>query len=89
MTSKQAECFALYARGYRVVEIAAMLGKSRSTVSTLLRMARETAKPRAKISSAVCPYCASCFDCPFPDCIIPSCQIVNLLPDGFVYRPDD
>ena len=27
--------------------------------------------------------------CPLPDCVIPACQIVNLLTDDFVYRPDD
>lgn len=89
MTRKQAECLALYERGYCIGEIADMLGKNHATVSNLLRRAREAASSRKNASAARCPYCASCFRCPLPDCMIPSCQIVNLLPESFVYRPDD
>ena len=52
-----------------------------------LRPRRKKGRPRKR--NEICPYCASCFRCPLPDCVIPSCQIVNLLPDGFVYRLDD
>lgn len=89
MTRKQAECLSLYERSYSIGEIAAMLGKNHATVSNLIRRAREAAKPRKNASAAQCPYCSSCFHCPLPDCVIHSCQIVNLLPEGFTYRPDD
>ena len=89
MTRKQAECYDLYERGFSVGEIAVMLGKSQPAVSNLIRAARTPKKPRKNASPATCPYCSSCFTCPLPDCVIPACQIVNLLPDGFVYRFDD
>jgi len=40
-------------------------------------------KPRT-----VCPYSASCFTCPLPDCRMGSIA-VNKLPEGFVFRFDD
>ena len=89
MTRKQAECFDLYERGFSVKEIAAILGKNHATISNLIRAARTPKKPRKNASSAICPYCSCCFTCPLPDCVIPASQIVNLLPDGFVYRFDD
>lgn len=89
MTRKQAECLTLYERGYCIGEIAAMLGKNHATVSNLIRRAREAAKPRKNASAAQCPYCSNCFRCPLPDCVIPYRQVVNLLPEGFVYRFDD
>jgi len=89
MTRKQFECYDLYERGFSVKEIAAMLKKNHATVSNLLRAARSPKKHRKNTSTATCPYSASCFTCPLPDCVIPACQIVNLLPEGFVYRFDD
>ena len=89
MTRKQFECYDLYERGFSVKEIAAMLKKNHATVSNLLRAARSPKKHRKNTSTATCPYSASCFTCPLPDCVIPAFQIVNLLPEGFVYRFDD
>ena len=89
MTRKQAECYNLYKRGFRVKEIAAMLKKNHATVSNLLRAARSPKKHRKNASAATCPYCSCCFTCPLPDCVIPARQNVNLLTDDFVYRPDD
>lgn len=89
MTRKQFECYDLYERGFSVKEIAAMLKKNHATVSNLLRAARSPKKHRKNTSTATCPYSASYFTCPLPDCVIPACQIVNLLPEGFVYRFDD
>lgn len=89
MTRKQFECYDLYERGFSVKEIAAMLKKNHATVSNLLRAARSPKKRRKNTSTATCPCSASCFTCPLPDCVIPACQIVNLLPEGFVYRFDD
>ena len=91
MTRKQAECYDLYERGFSVKEIAVILGKNHATVSNLLRAARMPKKSRHRknASTATCPYCSCCFTCPLPDCVIPACQIVNLLTDDFVYRPDD
>ena len=89
MTRKQAECYDLYKRGFRVKEIAAMLKKNHATVSNLLRAARSPKKHRKNASAATCPYSSCCFTCPLPDCVIPARQIVNLLTDDFVYRPDD
>lgn len=89
MTRKQFECYDLYERGFSVKEIAAMLKKNHATVSNLLRAARSPKKHRKNTSTATCPYSASCFTCPLPDFVIPACQIVNLLPEGFVYRFDD
>ena len=40
-------------------------------------------KPRT-----VCPYSASCFTCPLPDCRMGGIA-VNKLPEGFVFRFDD
>lgn len=92
MTQKQAECYDLYERGFSVKEIAAILGKNHATISNLLRAARmpkKPRKPRKNANTSICPYCSCCFICPLSDCVIPACQIVNLLPDGFVYRFDD
>ena len=89
MTRKQAECYDLYERGFSVKEIDAILKKNHATVSNLLRAARSPKKHRKNTSAATCPYCSCCFTCPLPDCVIPACQIVNLLPEGFVYRFDD
>ena len=89
MTSKQAECYDLYERGFSVKEIAAMLKNNHATVSNLLRAARSPKKPRKNANMTTCPYSESCFLCPLPDCVIPSCQVVNLLPTDFVYKFDD
>lgn len=82
MTEKQSECLILYRQGYRVTEIAARLGKSKSTVSTLIKNA---GAPQKVLSETRCPYCESCFDYPLPDCVVDGCDI-NRLPPDFQYR---
>lgn len=92
MTNKQAEVMRLYRQGLSTCEIAQRLGVTKSNVR-YLRAAANGKKPKStyryREPCTVCPYCASCFRCPLPDCVIPSRQIVNLLPEGFTYRPDD
>ena len=92
MTNKQAEVMRLYRQGLSTCEIARRLGVTKANVR-YLRAAANGKKPRStyryRESCTVCPYSASCFTCPLPDCVIPACQIVNLLPEGFVYRFDD
>ena len=92
MTSKQAEVMRLYRQGLSTCEIARRLGVTKANVR-YLRAAANGKKPKStyryREPCTVCPYCASCFRCPLPDCVIPSRQIVNLLPEGFTYRPDD
>ena len=79
-------------QGLSTCEIAQRLGVTKSNVR-YLRAAANGKKPKStyryREPCTVCPYCASCFRCPLPDCVIPYRQIVNLLPEGFVYRPDD
>ena len=73
-------------------EIARRLCVTKANVR-YLRAAANGKKPKStyryRKPRTVCPYSASCFTCPLPDCVIPACQIVNLLTDDFVYRPDD
>ena len=92
MTNKQAEVMRLYRQGLSTCEIAQRLGVTKGNVR-YLRAAANGKKPKStyryREPCTVCPYCASCFRCPLPDCVIPSRQIVNLLPEGFTYRPDD
>ena len=92
MTNKQAEVMRLYRQGLSTCEIARRLGVTKANVR-YLRAAANGKKPKStyryREPCTVCPYCASCFRCPLPDCVIPSRQIVNLLPEGFTYRPDD
>ena len=92
MTNKQAEVMRLYRQGLSTCEIARRLGVTKANVR-YLRAAANGKKPKStyryRDPCTVCPYCASCFRCPLPDCVIPSRQIVNLLPEGFVYRFDD
>lgn len=92
MTNKQAEAMRLYRQGLSTCEIAQRLGVTKRNVR-YLRAAANGKKPKStyryREPCTVCPYCASCFRCPLPDCVIPSRQIVNLLPEGFTYRPDD
>lgn len=92
MTNKQAEVMRLYRQGLSTCEIAQRLGVTKRSVR-YLRAAANGKKPKStyryREPCTVCPYCASCFRCPLPDCVIPSRQIVNLLPEGFTYRPDD
>ena len=92
MTNKQAEVMRLYRQGLSTCEIARRLGVTKRNVR-YLRAAANGKKPKStyryREPCTVCPYCASCFRCPLPDCVIPSRQIVNLLPEGFTYRPDD
>ena len=92
MTNKQAEVMRLYRQGLSTCEIAQRLGVTKRNVR-YLRAAANGKKPKStyryREPCTVCPYCASCFRCPLPDCVIPSRQIVNLLPEGFTYCPDD
>ena len=92
MTNKQAEVMRLSRQGLSTCEIAQRLGVTKRNVR-YLRAAANGKKPKStyryREPCTVCPYCASCFRCPLPDCVIPSRQIVNLLPEGFTYRPDD
>lgn len=92
MTNKQAEVMRLYRQGLSTCEIAQRLGVTKSNVR-YLRAAANGKKPKStyryRKPRTVCPYSASYFTCPLPDCVIPACQIVNLLTDDFVYRPDD
>ena len=92
MTNKQAEVMRLYRQGLSTCEIAQRLGVTKRNVR-YLRAAANGKKPKStyryREPCTVCPYCASCFRCPLPDCVISSRQIVNLLPEGFTYRPDD
>lgn len=82
----------LYRQGLSTCEIAQRLGVTKRNVR-YLRAAANGKKPKStyryREPCTVCLYCASCFRCPLPDCVIPSRQIVNLLPEGFTYRPDD
>ena len=82
----------LYRQGLSTCEIAQRLGVTKRNVR-YLRAAANGKKPKStyryREPCTVCASCASCFRCPLPDCVIPSRQIVNLLPEGFTYRPDD
>ena len=91
MTQKQAEAMRLYRQGLSTCEIARRLGVTKANVR-YLRAAANGKKPKStyryRESCTVCPYSASCFTCPLPDCRM-SGITVNPLPEGFVYRFDD
>lgn len=77
MTAVQRQYLAMYEQGRNVAEIARLFGKSKSTISRVLRLARAT-------GGRVCPYSPSCFTCPLEDCQVTG-KDVNLLPVGFNY----
>lgn len=86
MTPQQREYVTLYEKGYGVREIAKMLHKSPSTVSTGLKRVRRPKKERAAQCGTICQYSATCFTCPLPDCRIDCRHVdVNLVPVGFDY----
>ena len=91
MTQKQAEAMRLYWQGLSTCEIARRLGVTKANVR-YLRAAANGKKPKStyryREPCTVCPYSASCFTCPLPDCRMGGIA-VNKLPDGFVYRFDD
>ena len=91
MTSKQAEVMRLYRQGLSTCEIAQRPGVTKKNVR-YLRAAANGKKPKStyryREPCTVCPYSASCFTCPLPDCHMGGIA-VNPLPDGFVYRFDD
>ena len=91
MTSKQAEVMRLYRQGLSTCEIARRLGVTKANVR-YLRAAANGKKPkltyRYREPCTVCPYSASCFTCPLPDCRMGGIA-VNKLSEGFVYRFDD
>lgn len=82
MTPIQQEYVTLYEKGYGVREIARMLGKAPSVVSSGIKRAHQPKKTRVK--SITCPYSSSCFTCPLADCT-QSSENVNLLPPQFDY----
>ena len=81
MTAKQAEVWALYARGHRVTDIAHATWRSKGAVSTTIKNLKAAmANPREKNRLSIsCPYSSSCFTCPLHDCAIDNPN-VNLLP---------
>ena len=91
MTSKQAEVMRLYRQGLSTCEIARRLGVTKKNVR-YLRAAANGKKPKStyryREPCTVCPYSASCFTCPLPDCRMGGIA-VNKLSEGFVYRFDD
>ena len=72
------------------LQIARLLGVTKANVR-YLRAAANGKKPKStyryREPCTVCPYSASCFTCPLPDCRMGGIA-VNKLPDGFVYRLD-
>lgn len=84
MTAKQAEVWALYASGHRVTDIAHATGRSKGSVSTMIKSIKAAmANPRVKtLISTPCPYSTSCFTCPLRDCGIPATNAgrFNVLP---------
>lgn len=86
MTVTQEEYLRLYERGYGVREIARMLGKGPSTVSTVLKQARQPRKA-SRAPSSPCPHSSSCFTCPLHDCVAESSMAprLNVLSLDFEY----
>lgn len=86
MTPTQREYVTLYEKGYGVCEIARMLGKSRSAVSTGIKNAYKPKQSKSISEITVCEFSKSCFSCPLPDCRVASKFVsVNLLPIDFDY----
>lgn len=86
MTPIQREYVTLYEKGYGVREIARMLGKAPSVVSTGIKNAYKSKQSKPVSEISVCEYSKSCFNCPLPDCRVASKFVsVNLAPIGFDY----
>lgn len=82
MTSKQQEVWALYSSGHTISEIARTLGRSKSTVSTMVKTIKERIENPLTRASRPCEYSSSCFTCPLGDCVLSGSLAVgvNLLP---------
>lgn len=82
MTAKQEVVWSLYSSGHTVTEIARATGRSKSTVSTMLKTIRERAINPILRKTTPCEYSSSCFTCPLGDCALHGSVAVgvNLLP---------
>ena len=86
MTPIQREYVTLYEKGYGVREIARMLGKAPSVVSTGIKNAYKSKQSKPVSESTVCPHSPNCFTCPLADCVVATRFVsVNLVPIGFDY----
>lgn len=75
MTGKQAEVWDLYKSGRTVTEIARTTGRSKGTVSTMLKLIKARLETPVVKSSVPCPYSASCFTCPLADCVMDGAMV--------------
>lgn len=84
MTAKQAEVWSLYASGHRVTDIARAIGRSKGSVSTMLKNIKAAIQNPvvAERLSIPCIYSPSCFTCPLKDCGIDQARAArfNVLP---------
>lgn len=84
MTAKQTEIWELYASGHRVTDIARVTGRSKGSVSTMIKKIKAAIQnPVVRERASVpCVYSPSCFTCPLSDCAIDSTRAgrFNVLP---------
>lgn len=84
MTAKQAAIWELYTSGHRVTDIARVTGRSKGSVSTMIKKIKVAIQnPVVRERTSVpCIYSSSCFTCPLGDCAIDSTRAgrFNVLP---------